>query len=314
MAKRKTIDLDVVRNTACEKDCNSKKRDEITDNDLCTRVSSVIDNLRIRCVGEWSRKKIIILVKYFNMFSVSMKKSWNNLYYIEICSGPGRCIDRLLGNEFDGTSLCVARRAEFKNISKAIFFDHNPEIVDILNQRLTKLNLHNAHAHYGDYFKADDICDYIASETDQKGLYLIFIDPTDCSVPFELIRKLKERFKNIDFIINIAIGTDFTRNITNSIQNPKSYSKVISKYSTFLGTSDFFKDPKLKKSDTTDLRALFRDYYVNSLKSIGYKFTAFERIKNYYDLIFVSSHERGLYFWKEATKIEYDGQRQLVFE
>lgn len=248
------------------------------------------------------------------MFSVSMKNKWNNLYYIEICSGPGRCIDRSVGNEFNGTSLCVARRAEFKNITKAIFFDNNPKIVEILNQRLIKFDLQNAHAHHGDYFKADEICDYIARETHKKGLYLIFIDPTDCSVPFELIRKLKERFKNIDFIINIAIGTDFTRNITNAIQNPISYSKVISKYSTFLGTSDFFKDPKLKNSDTLDLRVLFRDYYVNSLKSIGYKFTAFERIKNYYDLIFVSSHEKGLEFWEQAKKIEYDGQRKLELE
>ena len=314
MAKRKTIDLEEVRNPSCEKYCNSKKRDEVTDNDLCMRALSLIDGLPVRCVGEWSRKKIFILVKYFNMFTVSMKNKWNNLYYIEICSGPGKCIDRSVGNEINGTSLCVAKRTEFKNIAKAVFFDNNPKIVEILNHRITKLNLQNAHAHLGDYFKADDICEYIANETDKNGLYLIFIDPTDCSVPFDLIRKLKVKFKNIDFIINIAIGTDFTRNITNAIHNPQSYTKVINKYSSFLGSSDFFNNPQLKNSDTLDLRVLFRDYYVSSLEKIGYKFTSFERIKNYYDLIFVSSHERGLQFWEEAIKIEHDGQRQLVFE
>jgi hypothetical protein len=64
--------------------------------------------------------------------------------YIEICCGPGRCVNRQGRSEFDGTALSVIKRPEFKHINKALFFDINETVVTILNQRLSALKAANA--------------------------------------------------------------------------------------------------------------------------------------------------------------------------
>jgi len=143
----------------------------------------------------------------------------------------------------------------------------------------------------------------------------VFIDPTDCSVPFSLISNIKDVLPNVDFIINLASGTDFNRNVINALLNQESYTRTVSKYSKFLGTVDFFRDPvniKLAENKRNiELRNNFRESYKQSLRSIGYQYFDFKRIQHYYDLLFASKHETGLTFWKKANSIKADGQREL---
>jgi three-Cys-motif partner protein len=277
------LDLCFIHNDRCQKGCNSNNRKGFIENDLCSETNSVLDNLPIRCVGEWAEQKIYHLVQYFGIFSNGMKDKWKGeLNYIEICSGPGRCVARENGSEFDGTALSILKHSAIKNIRRALFFDVNEIVVDTLNQRIRKLNIDNARALIGDYSKPDLICDIIKQSINPNSLNLIFIDPTDCSVPFSLISKIKLVLVNVDFIINLASGTDYNRNITNALLDQDSYTRTISKYSKFLGTADFFKDPvniKLaQERRNIDLRNNFRESYTQSLKTIGYEYFAFKRI------------------------------------
>lgn len=311
MAKNIRIEINQQENALCLKNCNKEKRKEVTEEDLCTETVSVIDRLPVRCVGSWAIQKIHHLVQYFTIFSLGMKNKWHEINYIEICCGPGRCISRSTGLEFDGTSLCVIQNEAYKHLKKAMFFDYNQKVIDILNSRIKANNISNAFALIGDYNNPEKICDDIILKTKGVGLNLIFIDPTDCSVPFSLLRVLKNRLKNIDFIINIAIGTDFNRNIKKAIDSPETHQNVINKYKTFLGSDDFFNDPRIKTASQKDLRLIFRDAYMDSLKNIGYQYFDFKHIENYYDLVFASSHEKGIEFWGKANKVQYDGQRSL---
>jgi hypothetical protein len=59
-------------------------------------------------------------------------------------------------------------------------------------------------------------------------------------VPFELLSALKKSLQHVDFIVNIAIGTDFTRNIRNAVLSPVSYKRVKDKYAQFLGSDSFY--------------------------------------------------------------------------
>ena len=68
--------LKITPNAGCQTKCNKGARKEITDNDLCTDVQSVIDGLPIRCVGDWAVEKIFMLVQYFGIFSNGMKNKW----------------------------------------------------------------------------------------------------------------------------------------------------------------------------------------------------------------------------------------------
>ena len=314
MAKKEAFDLEEVINPNCERKCNRERRYEITEDNLCSETRSVIDGLPIRCVGEWAQEKIHYLVNYFNIFTISMKEKWGgNIYYIEICSGPGRCIDRKSGTEFNGTSLCIVQNHAFKFLKKAIFFDYNQHVVETLGRRLETRGITTARAYVGDYYDPVQIRDHIMSEIQGNGLFLIFIDPTDCSVPFELIKCLKEGISNIDFIINFPVGSDFNRNIGNAIGSPKTHEKVIEKYRNFLGYDDFFRDQRLQKADNLQRRNIFREYYINSFRRIGYKYFDSRKIRNYYDLMFASSHEKGIEFWEKINRTGFDGQRSIPF-
>lgn len=167
----------------------------------------------------------------------------------------------------------------------------------------------------GDYYKPDTICDKIIEETKGVGLNLVFIDPTDCSVPFDLLKKIKDRIKNVDFIVNFAIRTDVNRNIRNAILHPETHQNVLRKYSSFLGSNTFFTNQTIinaaNQGKQMDLRKMFREEYMNSLKKIGYNHFDFKQIENYYDLVFASSHPKGIEFWNKANAIGFDGQRSL---
>lgn len=308
------LDLEERNNSGCKTRCNKQERFETTESDLCIETNSVIDGLPIRCVGQWAVQKIYLLNQYFGIFTTGMKNKWE-INYIEICSGPGRCISRESGTEFNGTALSILKHNAFQYLNKSLFFDFNPKIIETLNKRIDNLGIYKAKAIIGDYFNPDEICLNIKNEIGNHSLNLVLIDPTDCSVPFNLIRKLKKTIPNIDFVINVATHSDYNRNIKDVLLNQEKFSKTISKYSRFLGSTNFFSNPEniifAKENKNLELRNVFRDEYMNSLKNIGYSHFKFERISNLYDILFATSNEKGIEFWEKANKYKFDGQAKL---
>jgi len=308
--------LNIAPNPACNKGCNKATRAEIAENDICSQVESVIDQLSIRCVGDHAIQKIHFLTQYFGIFSIGMHRKWSNkINYIEICSGPGRCINRENGDEFNGTALAILEHPAFKYLGQALFFDSDLDVINMLKQRIQARNIRNAYVFHGDYNENTDICDKLSRVVPKGSLNLVFIDPTDCSVPFQLIKYIKQVVPNMDLIINIASGTDFNRNIGSALQDQPKFKNSIAKYSRFLDGREFFDDPeniqRAKQGKFLELRNKFRDEYQRNLESIGFKFFEFNAIEHFYDLLFATSHKRGLEFWDEATKIDFNRQRKL---
>ncbi|MBT3756050.1 MAG: three-Cys-motif partner protein TcmP [Candidatus Cloacimonetes bacterium] len=309
------MNLREIENKKCLVRCNKEKRQTIAPNDICSLAISDFDNLPVRCVGSWAYEKIYRLYQYFGFFSSSMHNTWSNLNYIEICSGPGRCVQRDNGEEIDGTALAILQNKEFKYINKAIFIDINNHVVDILNQRIALLKISNARAYVGDYHEQNGL-DKILSNINHKGLNLVFIDPTDCSVPFETIKHIKNKLENIDLIFNFAHGTDLLRNIRKAINNDDYNCRK--KYSEFLGDEDYFNNPKIielasKTIDDSKLIENFFSHYRLNLESIGLKFTSTRLVKHYYMLLYASGHKRGLEFWDKSQAINPKGQREFNF-
>lgn len=309
------LNLNEYSNIGCKTKCNKQDRIESTENDLCKGVNSILDDLPVRCVGPWAIQKIYHLYQYFGIFTSGMKNKWNEINYIEICSGPGRCINRDRGIEFDGTALSIIRHDSYKHLHKALFFDFNPVVVDTLNQRLQKSQVLNSKAFVGDYFDPSQICVKIDKEINSRSLNLVLIDPTDCSVPFDLIRHLKRTIPNMDLIINIATGTDYNRNIKDLLLNQEKFENLLSKYAKFLDSHEFFSNPEniklAEQSNNLALRNSFRKEYEKKLISLGFNFFRFKRIQNYYDLLFATANEKGLDFWDKANRYTFDGQKNL---
>ncbi len=291
------------------------ERDHVDADGLCTHTVSGTDGLPVRCVGEWAYDKIYRLVQYFGIFANGMKNRWGGrLNYVEICSGPGRCITREQHTEMNGSALAVIRSPHFKELKKAIFIDASPRVVDILNQRIKALGKsHVSEAAVGDYGDAAGLC-RILNRLSDSCLNLVFIDPTECDVPFQTIQRIVAHLRNADLLINVALGTDVNRNLVRAITRP-NHQTSRHKYECFLGTPDFCARPDVvelaERADYDDLRRKFADAYHRKLKGEGYQYTDVRPVKHYYYLLFASRDPRGLEFWKKACKYSPDNQKEM---
>lgn len=305
------INLLEINNPLCEH-CKNKETRHTDSYGICLKVKSLTDAKPIRCIGDWGKSKIYYLTQYFGIFSHGMKNKFSGkLNYIEICSGPGRCVCREDGMEIDGTPLAIIKHPYFANISAAYFVDYSASVVEALNERILKIDsTGKAKAYIGDYKKTNTL-DPIIKSIDKNGLNLVFIDPTDCSVPFFTVKYLAERLGRVDFLINVAIYSDAARNFSNIVN--RNYDQE--KYNSFLGCKFFSRQDVIKavmENNNKEIRNKFKEAYRNSLTKIGYKFFDLKKIGHYYDLLYATKNEKGLDFWKKATK--YDPYDQKEFD
>ncbi len=81
-------------------------------NDPWTGSVSATDGLPLRDSGSWIQEKHRSLVYFAKMFSTGMKPTehktgWANRVYLELFSGPGKCLVRETGEETAGSPLQV---------------------------------------------------------------------------------------------------------------------------------------------------------------------------------------------------------------
>lgn len=309
------LDLHEVKHPDCRQ-CRRAERDDIDADGLCTSIVSLKDGLPLRCVGEWAHDKIYRLIQYFGIFAGGMRNRWAGLNYIEVCSGPGRCISRETREEMDGTALAILHHQHFHLIKRAAFIDASPRVVAVLNQRIQNLGkAKTAQALVGNYHKPDTICQ-ILEALPANCLNLVFIDPTECDVPFATIERVVQPLENADLLINVALGTDVTRNIIPAILSPASHRAAREKYESFLGTPGFCSQPDIielaERSDHDDLRRLFAEAYQARLRGLGYVHTAVKPVRHYYHLLFASRNHKGLEFWEKSCRHDPSGQKQLL--
>ena len=308
--KTTSLNLREVKNQSCKK-CGRNERHG--DNGLCSDVVSQFDSLAVRCVGDWSYDKIYRLVSYFGIFTGGMKLKWG-LNYIEICSGPGRCVIREDGREIDGTALAIINHPNCELLQNALFIDNSPEVVETLTKRIDALKASKkASAKIGDYTDSVGLTSLLASLPANR-LNLCFLDPTECDVPFTTIKNIAKILGKVDFIINVAIGTDVSRNIANAILEP-SFATVRQKYASFLGDETFFDRDDIRAFATLgkfeELRREFINAYVQRLTQLGFPHTDIRPVKHYYYLLFASGNPKGLEFWEKACRYEPDSQKTL---
>ena len=309
-----SLDLRQQLHTGCQR--RDRADLDITDRDgLCVGVDSELDGLPLRPVGEWAYDKIYRLVQYFGIFAGGMKNQWDGLNYIEIGSGPGRCIVREDCTELDGTALAVYRSPQFSSLKRAIFIDASSRVTDILNNRLASLNPESvAEAFVGNYEDPSSLRGILESLA-ARSLNFVFIDPTECDVPFATIERIVGQLQNVDLLINVALGTDVNRNIMPAILSP-THVKAREKYERFLGAPGFCARADVlelaKRANHDGLRRKFAEAYNERLGGLGYIHTDVRPVRHYYYLLFASRNRKGLEFWLKSCRIAPDNQRELL--
>ena len=218
------------------------------------------------------------------------------------------------GKEIDGTSLSILSSPGFPKLRSALFIDNNKNVIETLSRRISAQGAApKAKAVVGDYTDADGMAK-ILRLLPEKCLNLVFIDPTDCSVPFDTVRRIAATLKKVDFIINVALGTDANRNLAKAIRNP-SHKNSRNKYESFLGAPGFCCRPeaiaKAKVADSDDLRRMFRAQYAASLNQNGFVYSHPISVEHYYYLLFASGSQTGYDLWRKIQSVEPGGQRAM---
>jgi len=257
------------------------------------------DGLPARSVGSWAKKKLQVLKTYIDLFTVGMKPTskkefnWSNLVYIDLFSGPGRCIIRTTGEEILGSPL-HAFNAPYP-FSKLYFIEASEWARQTLSERVGKDKrciVLEGNCNIG--------VSRIVQEKIDNSLYLAFIDPTGLDIHFQTIKNLANGIP-CDLIVNFFMSS-LTRNLPHWQQQQES-----ERLDLFFGTSEW----KALLTKPQSQNRIFRDMvdlYRRQLEGIGYIHQADPySVKNskgaeMYWLWFASKHPLGLKYWKETIK------------
>lgn len=262
-------------------------------NGLCLKYKSSKDDLRLRCSGRWSKNKINYLKYYAGMFSTGMKNKWPRLYYIDLFSGPGKCIIREGLQEVNGTCLeVVSLRDKF---TKYFFIDKNPICIRHLKKRMKGLK--NIEYYTDDCNKA---IESIVTKIPDYSLSMAIIDPDSLQFCFSSYENLSR--KKIDLIVNYPIGP--IERAISSVRRKKLNSKKLDKFHP--GWRDIVEKNTWGNSKRIIIRKLIKDY-VEKVEALDYysspSIVPFKNIKNttMYYLILFSKDKKGIEFWNKVT-------------
>ena len=166
------------------------------------------DGLLARCVGPWSKDKLYYIRRYLDVFSTATREKFQNLIYIDLFAGPGRCVTDDSSDEFDGSPLAALElRYQFTDYH---FVEADPQALDALRTRVArKFPDTNVNYYPGD---ANELIPTIVSALPQNSLSVAVVDPTGLHLHFENLRLLTAGRK-MDLIYLFPEGMDVKRNL-----------------------------------------------------------------------------------------------------
>jgi three-Cys-motif partner protein len=227
------------------------------------------------------------------MFATSMKFKWKSRVYLELFSGPGRCVVRNTGKEELGSPLKVIGH-EF---TKFVFTEMSVPAAEALAQRLEPFE----NAELSEIWCGDCAAAIHEIRIPTGSLTFAFIDPTGIGhVPFSLIEALHQKTR-CDLLINIQHGMGIKMNIHQYTPDVNDQSAL----TKFLGNDSWKQLPRHNAGD------FFRgvlDLYKKQLDHLGFSFTGQEVLisnqqgTGLYLLLYASRHSLGQKFWEQARK------------
>jgi three-Cys-motif partner protein len=263
------------------------------------------DGLPARPTGSWVHDKEYYLGRYLNIFTKGVGRKWQGkLSYIDLFSGPGRCVIRSTGEEVEGSPF-VALNCDFASY---VFVDI-PEILSTLRARLKN----HPKSSQISFIEGDcnTVIDQVRKASPADHLTVAFIDPTGLQIQFSTIKQLVQNRK-MDLLMTIQLGMAIRLNL-------RSYSQgETAALSAYMGNEEWRKDIEAGGSASQAARRI-QQRYLQHLHTLGYGTVKDREIdirsdRNnllLYFMVLASRHELGEKFWLKATQIQRSGQRFL---
>jgi len=278
------------------------------------------DGFPVQCVGLWVQDKYSFLERYLVGTRYARKKysDNNNSVYIDLFSGPGKCVVKNKGVEIENGALRVLLHQEIP-FSEYYYFDVIQENTDALRSRIGNKP--------GCIFQCCDSNDSIG-ELVQELLrkpyryHFVYLDPFGPdALPFSTIAELS-RLEHLDLFIHFPIGA-IRRNL------PLWKSGDYNALDKFLGTNSW--RVKLEEMRKGEKLHILLDLYKDQLLKAGFPEEGLRMadsdlntpatmpiasVKNSMDvelyvLVLASKREIALRIWNSVLKIEPCGQRKM---
>ena len=291
--------LGIIRMTNSVDNSGSRGQGLITATDLLPALS----------VAEHVKEKEFPIERMCDIFNRGMQKKWDRRYYVDLFSGPGRCVIRGSGEEVEGSPILAAKsQVPFTDY---FFSDKNVSSLEALRKRVDNLGLKEPlgfRYYHGD---ADSVVSDLAANLPDAdtSLGLAVLDSWAWDYSFKTLIHLTEG-RRLDLVINFP-----------SVFIKRNWQKELPRLDKFMNGSRYRNSFELamthEKPGLTPTRVLL-DFYGEELKGIGYRYVDDHvEVKNslgmpLYSLIFASRHERGAEFWDKVTGRQESGQIRML--
>ncbi|MDX9992428.1 MAG: three-Cys-motif partner protein TcmP [Anaerolineales bacterium] len=256
------------------------------------------------------------LVYHFN-------RPWRRRAYIDLFSGPGKCVVDGTNEYFLGSPLLsVTTEHPFTDY---YFVDKDSKNIDVLEKRISEAGLvkERVKCLTGDAnIKVVEVVREIQRIDSEfisgvwPSLNLAFLDPEGLELEWNTVAELG-KINRMDLIIHYS-QQGIKRMADRAVESNKE--TVVDK---FFGDTEWRKIYLAYKNDAVGIHRHLMDYYKSKLKTLGYvevkddeEIWAEPLMKNsknapLYRLLFASKHPLGVKFWKDVTKVGRDGQFPL---
>jgi len=277
-------------------------------------LSSQADGLLARESGPWVAEKLTYLKRYIEVFETSMKDKWADRSYIDLFSGPGKCIDRKSSQTHLGSPL-IALTTKYP-FTAYYFVDAVEANVNALKKRCSASPLYDrVNARVGD--ANTEVVALVEEVRRTPSLNLAFLDPEGLELHWQTVAELALVDK-MDLIIHYP---------------QMGLSRWMPRVIDAEGTNDvdrFFGGTQWRtvfeahrRGEEAFLHRELMDHYKANLAQLGYQealrddevgiepLMVNEKAAPLYRLLFASKHPLGIKFWRKITDKDSHGQRRL---
>jgi three-Cys-motif partner protein len=285
------------------------------------------DGLPIRETGSWALEKLDYVRRYIGVFVSSMRsKPWRAINYIDLFCGPGKGKIGETGRIFLGSPLLALQAPQ--SFTRYFFSDIDEHNVSALQRRVEASPLRaRVECQTGDAnLLANRIIQRILDldKTYMPGrwssLNLAFLDPNSFQLKWQTMETLSKPY-SMDLIIYYPQGP-LSRSMRGLAET--EYKNVTDEYLGDREWRNIYRQSQLDRR--MRVHRTLMDYYKSKLAKLGYVevfrddevhdeplMRNAQKRAPLYRLLFASKHELGSKFWRDVTRHDVHGQRQLPF-
>jgi three-Cys-motif partner protein len=268
------------------------------------------DGFDARVVGVQSREKLHYCARYASIFNRGMQHKWQHRVYIDLFSGPGRCIIAGTREEIDGSPVLAARVDP--PFTEYFLNDLDGRAISALRSRLSILGTSKVQYSSLDCnLAAEQIGQHLDAIQSRSVISLCFIDPTNWQITFESVRLLT-RNRRMDLIVLFHHGAMKRA----AAHKPEALSRF---FGDDPAQPEWSRLYKLARGDGEYVSRALLDHYESRLREIEYVWfddrVVVEIANNgapLYHMLFASKSPRGDDFWGKTSAMRHDGQLRMA--